>query len=103
MRSEKLARVPRIVIPAQFYEEVKDQTEKAWLDGFTYLEQDGFYVTRYINYFCMHNSTIDYRTNVNKYIENTINTSLDQSVREKYLYVKSWMDYYYKQEKTKNT
>lgn len=101
MRSEKLAHVPRIVIPAQFYEEAKDQTEKAWLDGFTYLEQDGFYVTRYINYFCMHKSTTNYRENVYKYIMKTLDTSLDQSVREKYLYVKSWMDYYYQQEEMK--
>ena len=101
MRSEKLAHVPRIVIPAQLYAEVNDQVEKALLDGFTYLEQDAFYVTRYINYFCVHSSTIDHRENVTKYIENTLNSSLDQSVREKYLYVKSWMDYYYQQEKMK--
>lgn len=101
LRSEKLAHVPRIVIPAKFYEETEDPTTKAWLSGFTYMEQDGFYVTRYIDYFCFHNTTIQYREAVYDYIRDEINTSLDQSVREKYLYVKSWIDYYYQQEEMK--
>ena len=101
LRSEKLAHVPRIVIPVQFYEETKDPTIRAWLDGFTYMEQDGFYVTRYINYFCIHKSTLQYRKKVDGFIREVLNTSVDQSLREKYLYVKSWMDYYYQQEEMK--
>ena len=97
-RAEKLAHVPRVIIPASIYDQTTDKTDKAFLDGFTHPEQDGFYVIDYINYFCMHNSTLKYRENVNNYISKVLSTSLDQSIREKYLYVKSWMDYYYHQE-----
>lgn len=100
-RAEKLAHFPRIIIPANLYDEISDRTDKAFLDGFSHLEQDGFFVTNYINYFCFHNSTLQYRENVNNYIVNVLNTSLDQSVREKFLYVKSLIDYYYNQEKAK--
>lgn len=101
IRAEKLAHVPRIIIPASIYEQTTDKTDKTdkiFLDGFTHPEQDGFHVINYINYFCMHNSTLKYRENVNNYISKVLSTSLDQSVREKYLYVKLWMDYYYHQE-----
>lgn len=102
IRAEKLAHVPRVIIPASIYDQTTDKTDKAFLDGFTHPEQDGFYVINYINYFCMHNSTLKYRENVNNYISKVLSTSLDQSVREKYLYVKSWMDYYYHQEEATN-
>lgn len=97
-RAEKLAHVPRVIIPASIYDQTTDKTDKAFLGGFTHPEQDGFYVINYINYFCMHNSTLKYRENVNNYISKVLNTSLDQSIREKYLYVKSWMDYYHQEE-----
>ncbi len=93
IRAEKLANVPRIIIPAQLYDEITDKIDKLMFDGITYLEQDGFYATRYIDYFCNHNSTIKYRDNVNNLIRNILNTSLDQSLREKYMYMKAWMDY----------
>ena len=101
LRAEKLAHVPRIIIPANLYDEISDITDKAFLNGFTHPEQDGFYVINYINYFCIHNSTLNYRENVNNYVSKMLNTSLDQSVREKYMYVKSWMEYYYNQEEVK--
>lgn len=101
IRAEKLAHVPRIIIPASIYDQTTDKTDKAFLDGFTHPEQDGFYVINYINYFCIHNSTLKYRENVNNYISKVLSSSLDQSIREKYLYVKSWMDYYYHQEEAK--
>ena len=98
LREEKLARAPRIVIPESLYEDVKDPTEKVMLCSSSHLEQDGFYTTNYIDYFCHHDSTLKYRANVVNYVRNMLNTSLDQSVREKYIYVKSWMDYYFAQE-----
>lgn len=102
LRAEKLARVPRIIIPVQLYDETKDQTERAMRKGFTYLEQDGFYVTNYINYFCVHSSTVAYREKVYQFVCNALNTSLDQSIREKYLYVKTLMDYYTQEEENSN-
>lgn len=101
LRAEKLAHVPRIILSANLYDETTDRTDKAFLDGFTRPEPDGFYVINYINYFCIHNSTLKYRENVNNYISKVLSSSLDQSIREKYLYVKSWMDYYYHQEEAK--
>ena len=65
-------------------------------DGFMYMEPDGFYVTRYLDWFCHHKTTTDHRENAKEYIWNVLGHSLDQSIREKYLYVKSWMDYYMK-------
>lgn len=96
-RSEKLAHVPRVIITNDLYNEITNHTYKVILDGFMHQEQDGFYVINYIEYFCMHNSTLDYRENVQSYLNKIINASLDQSVREKYLYVKMWMEYYMKQ------
>ena len=101
LRAEKLARVPRIIMPANLYDAITDTTDKAFLNGFTHPEQDGFYATNYINYFCMHNSTLKYRENVENYINKALSFSFDQSVREKLLYMKSWMEYYYKQEEEK--
>lgn len=98
LRAEKLAHYPRIVIPPIIHEEVKNSTEKSFLDQFACFEQDGFYVTPYLNYFCHHDSTVNHRQSVKDYIKNALSTSLDQSVREKYLYVKTLMDYYCQQE-----
>lgn len=98
LRAEKLARVPRIIIPAQLFDETTEQTERTMLKGFTYLEQDDFYVTIYINYFCIHGSTVPHREKVYQYVCNVLNTSLDQSIREKYLYVKTLMDFYFHEE-----
>ena len=98
LRAEKLAHVPRIIIPENIYSTATDIFDKTLMDGFTHQEQDGFYVINYIQYFCGHNSTLNYRDNVQKYLKKIINTSLDQSVREKALYVKFWMDYISKQD-----
>ncbi len=94
LRSENLAHVPRIIIPAHLYDDIDNQTDRAMLEGFTYLESDGFYSTRYINYFCMRDSTKAFRNNVIDYANQMLNTSLDQSLREKYAYVKSWIEYF---------
>lgn len=101
LRAEKLARVPRIIIPANIYDQTIDRTDKAFLDVLTHPEQDGFHVLNYINFFCTAKSTLKYRENVNNYISNALNTSLDQSIREKFLYAKTWMEYYYNQEEAK--
>lgn len=101
LRGEKLAHVPRVIMPANLYDEITNISDKALLNGFINPEHDGFYAINYINYFCKHNSTLRYRENVNNYIRNILSSSLDQSVREKYLYVKSWMEYYYSQEEVK--
>lgn len=101
LRAEKLARVPRVIIPADLFKEIDDQTEKAMFKGFTYLEADGFYATHYANYFCIHKSTMKYRENVRNHIEGILGNSLDQSVRDKYVYVKSLMDYYREEEDKK--
>ena len=93
LREEKLAHVPRVIIPEHLCEEIIDERERALFCGINHLAADGFYVNNYINYFCNHSSTIRYRENVYRYIQNILDTSLDQSVREKYMYVKWWIDY----------
>lgn len=93
-RSEELAKTPRIIVPANLYDETVDRTEKALLNGFLYLEPDGFYATNYINYFCFHNSAQPYRDSVKRHISNQLSASLNQSIREKYLYVDGWMRYW---------
>lgn len=96
VRSEKLAHVPRIILTENLYEELSG-TDGIILSGIAHLESDGFYALSYIDYFCRHNSTSQYRQKVQQLIESAINASLDQTVREKYLYVKSWMDYHQRQ------
>ena len=71
-----------------------DNDDKTMFETFAYREQDEFYVTSYIPYFCHHNSTINCRENVNNHIRKMLNISMDQSVRDKYLYVKTWMEFY---------
>lgn len=93
LRAERLARVPRIIIPANLIEELSDEQDKAMLDGFAYMDYDGFYTNIYIDYFCLHNSTAPFRNRVSEYIDSILSTSMDQSLRDKYLYVKSRMQY----------
>ena len=91
--SEKLAHTPRIIIPAQLIEEATDDYDAAVLNGCTYVDYDGFYVNCYIDYFCNFNPMKAFGSNVLKYVNSVLDTSMDQSLRDKYLYVKSRMDY----------
>lgn len=93
LRAEKLAHTPRIIIPAQLIEEATDDYDVAVLNGCTYVDYDGFYVNHYIDYFCSVNPTVAFRNNVLNYVNSVLDTSMDQSLRDKYLYVKSRMDY----------
>lgn len=97
IRAEKLAQYPRIIIPQDLCEEITDTTDKAFMNGFTHLEQDGFFVINYLDYFSFHASAKEHREGVINYVNHMINDSLDQSVRDKYLYVQFWLDYYTKQ------
>lgn len=99
-REEALAIYPRIIIPTQLYNETTGKSEKGLLKGLTCLENDGFYVTNYIYYFCNHNSTLEYRENVINYLEKMINSTLSQSVREKCFYLKYWIDHYINDDKS---
>ena len=92
LRAEKLARVPRIITPAYLHEEMTDSFDAALLSGFTYLDLDGFYTNRYIEYFCAHNSMASYRSDVIRFVNDMVNNCVDQSLRDKYLYVKSRID-----------
>lgn len=98
LRAENLAHVPRVVIPASLIEEMTNRMESAMVNGFTHMEQDGFYANGYIDYFCNHNSTLNYRDSVYEYVNGMINGTFDQSLREKFMYVKTWMDYFRNQE-----
>ena len=93
LRAEKLAHTPRIIIPAQLIEEATDDYDAAVLNGCTYVDYDGFYVNCYIDYFCNLNPMKAFGSNVLKYVNSVLDTSMDQSLRDKYLYVKSRMDY----------
>ena len=95
--SEKLAHFPRVIIPAQLYNELSEQKDKSILDGIVYQDQDGFYATQYIDYFCNHNSTINYRDHVYNYIKDILNSTIEPTVKQKYMYVETLLDYYKKE------
>lgn len=94
LREEKLANVPRIIISENLIEEHEDQFDRAILNSITYKEQDGFYTLRYLDYFCHHNATVPFFDGLVGYLKNRLNTEVNQSVREKIMYVKTWIDYY---------
>ena len=91
-RAEKLALYPRIIIPQPLIEAVDDIDEKHFLNISTFLEQDGFYSIKYIEYFFLQLSTDEAKERVISNINQILDNSLDKSVREKYLYVKYWID-----------
>lgn len=97
IRAEKLAQYPRIIISKDLIEEISDSMDKTIMNAFVHLEQDGFYVINYLDYFSFHASAKEHREGVINYVNHMINDSLDQSVRDKYLYVQLWLDYYTKQ------
>ena len=102
LRAEKLAHYPRIIIPKDLCDEISEGIEKTFVFGFIRSEQDGFYSTNYLEYFCMHRTTQTYIESVQRFLESNINRSLDQSVREKYLYVKSWIDLFTSDQSNEN-
>ena len=102
-RSENLAHVPRIIIPANLIEEITDRHESAMLKGFTYMDYDGFYVNYYIDYFFSMDAMLPYRERVYDHIDKMMNTAITQSIRDKYLYIKSRIDYLRSQEATRES
>ena len=97
LRSEKLAHVPRIIIPEDLRKSLVE-IDKTLFDGVTHLESDGFFALNYMDFFYNHRSCAAFRKKVEQYVEEGLICSLDQSVREKFLYVKSWMDLYKRNE-----
>ena len=102
LRSEEIAQYPRIVIPKRLINEVDNLDEKRFLNISTFLEADDLYVINYLEFFCLHQSSPEQKKNVINFITNILDTSLNKSVREKYSYVKYWMDQYLKKQENEN-
>lgn len=93
-----MAQFPRIIIPKHLIDAVDDLYEEKFLRMPIFIEQDDFYTINYIYFFCQHSSTPEEIERVTNFLNKKLDDSLNKSVREKYLYVKYWMDTSLKQD-----
>ena len=95
---EKVAKVPRIIIPMNIIEENTHISKYGGLQ-FIFKDSDSFYTTRYIELFCKGKTYSPEMKRLNDFINHNLNTIFDENIRRKYLYVNSIFSRIYREEK----
>lgn len=96
---EKVAKVPRIIIPTEIIE-TYENCDKPYFNlqrTFTQKEEDYFYTVNFLMSLIMVASmdkSKDRIIELIKYVNHQLNIYFDPSIREKYLYLKKWLNLY---------
>lgn len=97
---EKNAKVPRIIMLKKTLDHGKSRTDKAnakLMEEFTFRDDDAFYALNYFRLFRPNDSKQNTLDQVKTVVSGYLNTTIDESVRQKYLYVEKNMRKYLKE------
>ena len=97
---EKNAKVPRIIMLKETLDYGRSQTDKIkaeLMKKFTFRDDDAFYTLNYFLLFRPNFSEQDILDQVKTVVSGYLNTTIDESVRQKYLYVEKNMRKYLKE------
>ncbi len=96
---ENIAQFPRIIIPMNIIDDFSGTPdEKNWFNSYLVQDFDAFYVTKYIEHFCTSKANETAVKKLNDYIKYMLSTKYEKSIREKYLYLRSIFNNFYREE-----
>ena len=96
---EKIAKVPRIIIPTELIDTYNDCDEQfsKLKNILTYKEEDYFYIIQFFLFYTMiarSDVSCDRVLKLSDYVNHQLNIYFEPSIREKYLYLQKWLKGY---------